>query len=245
MRNFITASALLFSVTAYSQGSFDKTEELYGVSLKSGKADSTRSYIGSIKKTFPYPISIVKNGVTNFTEKCNNSYKSKRKFTDEKLDCKYHNEHMVESFLVTDLKPSEKFKDANEVYLIGRQIYNRGSYGHYELVQIREGQNEKKQKTVTLMLRMLEDEEAQQLTEIKINKESAFTKSSGTFVLTETSADETHLSYEFNAQTEHWLLNKEISVPQVFASISKTITDLMKTVEVESSMHKRNVASKQ
>jgi hypothetical protein len=238
MRNTILMFVLMASTSVFSQSTFDKTEKLYGVSLKSGKVEKTRSYIGSIEKNLPFPIAMVKNGVTNFTEKCNNSFKARRKFTDEKLDCKYHNEHLIESFVV-------QLKDQTASFLVGRMVYNRGSYSYYDLVQIQESMNEKNQKTITVSLKMLSDEEAKTFTEIKINKDSAFDSSSARFVLTEVSPNETTLNYEFNAQTSHWILNKEVSVPQVFASFSKSINDLMKTVELEASGHKRQVASKE
>jgi hypothetical protein len=244
MRKSISFMILLVSMSANAQTNFDKTEELYGVSLKSAKEDTTRSYIGSIEKTLPFPMAIVKNGVTNFTERCNNDFKSKRKFTAEETNCKYHNEHLVESFVVRDIKTLDSFKDFRENYLVGRQVYNRGHFGFYDLVQVREGMNDKNQKTMTITLRMLEDEEVKALTELKITKDSAFNKSHAEFILTEIAPGQTHLNYSYTAQTDHWLLNKEISVPQVFASISKTINSLVKAVEDESSLQKRDLASK-
>lgn len=222
----------------------DKTEHLNGVSLKSGKAETTRTYSGTITKDFPYPLDIVKNGITNFTEKCNNTYKSKRQFTSSTTDCKYFNEHLVETIVVKDLKPVEAYKNS-EHYLVGRQVYNRGNYGYYELVQISSGVNEKHQKFVTIALNMLDDNEVKAFTEPKFSKDSAFDKSSSLYTLTEVNSTTTHMTYEYKAETDHWILNKEISVPQVFATISKSINDLMKTVEADSSLQKRELASHQ
>jgi hypothetical protein len=216
-----------------------------GVSLKSGKESAIRTYAGSIEKTFPYSAAIVKKGITNFSEKCNNDYKDKRKFTDDKTNCKYHNDHLVESFIVTNLREMDHFKNYSEVYLVGRQVYNRGAFGYYELVQISETINEKKLKTVTISLKMLDDEEVRLFSSPKFSKESAFDSSFAKFTLTETAPNMTHMAYEYSAETDHWLLNKEVSVPQVFASISKSINDLVETVETESSIQKRELASKE
>lgn len=236
--------ALTLSLSAFAN-SFDKTEELNGVSLKSGKENSVRTYVGSMEKTFPFPLELVKKGITNFTEKCNNDYKGKRKYTDEKVDCKYHNDHLVETFVVKDIRQAEHFKHLSEIYLVGRQVYNRGSFGYYELVQVSHSQNDKKQKTTTIMMRMLGDDEVRGFTSPKFSKESAFDNSQATYTLTEVAPNLTHMTYEYSAETDHWLLNKEVSVPQVFASISKSINDLMKTVEAESSFQKRELASKE
>jgi hypothetical protein len=236
--------AVAVSATAFAN-TYYKTEEINGVSLKSGKESAVRTYVGSTEKTYPYPAAIVKKGITNFTDKCNNDYKSKRKFTDEKTDCKYHNDHLVESFVITNLREMDHFKNFSEVYLVGRQVYNRGSFGYYEMVQVAESVNEKKQKTIKITLKMLDDDEVKLFTSPKFSKESAFDASFASFTLTEIAPGQTHMAYEYSAETDHWLLNKEVSVPQVFASISKSINDLVKTVEAESFVQKRELASKE
>lgn len=244
MLKIISVLAVTMSLSSFASP-FDKTEELNGVSLKSGKENSVRTYIGSMDKTLPFPIELVQKGITNFSDKCNNDYKDKRKFTDEKTDCKYHNDHLVETFVVRDIRSTENFKHLSEVYLVGRQVYNRGSFGYYELVQISHGVNDKKQKTATIQLRMLGDDEVKMFTSPKFSKESAFDESQSTYILTEIAPNTTHLAYSYSSETDHWLLNKEVSVPQVFGSISKSINDLMKTVENESSFQKREIASKE
>lgn len=244
MRYFRIATVMMLSLSfnVHAGLTIDKTEELGGVDLKSGKAESVRSYSGSINKQFLYPLEIVKKGITNFSEKCNNGYKSKRQYTSQATDCKYFNEHLVESIVIKDIKPVEAYQ-GTEHYLVGRQVYNRGSYGYYELVQIKSGMNDKKQKFITISLKMLEDSEVKNFTEPKFNKDSAFDHSSSLYTLTEIGPTETQMTYEYQADTDHWILNKEISVPQVFASISKSINDLMKTIETESSLQKRELAS--
>lgn len=244
MRYFRIATVMLLSVSLNAQAgmTIDKTEEINGVGLKSGKMESVRSYSGSIHKQFPYPLEIVKKGITNFSEKCNNSYKSKRQFTSQGANCKYFNEHLVETIVIKDIKPVEAYM-GTEHYLVGRQVYNRGSYGYYELVQIKSGMNDKNQKFITISLKMLEDSEVKNFIEPKFGKDSAFNHSSSLYTLTEIGPSETQMTYEYQADTNHWILNKEISVPQVFASISKSINDLMKTIETESSLQKRELAS--
>lgn len=236
----------IFLITLLINSAFaevDKIEVLNGVQLRSGKKNDTRSYTGRIEKYFQFPIEMVKKGVTNFSEKCNNSFKDKRKFTKDMGNCKYHNENLVESFVIKDIRNSDKIKNVNEAYLLGRIVYNRGSFGFYELVTITESKNQLNQKTITISTRMLEDKEVKLYTSPKFKKESAFDNSSTRFILTETSPTETKVNYEYHASTDHWILNKEVSVPQVFASMSKSINDLIKTIEDESSLQKRELAS--
>ena len=235
---------LAFSTLTFAETTFDKTDVLNGVTLKSGKEDSVRSFMANTDKLLPYPINLVKKGITNFSQRCNNSYKDKRKFTSEKENCKYHNENLVESFVIHDIRKMDYFKNLSEAYLVGRQVYNRGSFGYYELVTINESMNEKKQKTITIVLRMLDDKEVNLFTDPKFTRETAFDNSATTFTLTQIDANQTHLAYEYRAETDHWLLNKEVSVPQVFASIGRSVNNFMKTVETESSLQKRGLASK-
>jgi hypothetical protein len=242
MMKSLSLMTMFLSLNAFSS-TFDIVQDLNGVSLKSAKEEAIRSYMGSKHKVLPYPIQLVLKGVTNFTERCNNTFKEMRKFTPENVDCKYHNENLVETFIVKDIRQMDYFKDVSEAYLLGRQVYNRSSYGYYELVTVREALNDKKQKTFTVTLRMLDDKEVKVYTNPKFKRESAFDQSTATFTMTEISQSETQLTYEFAATTDHWLLNKEVSVPQVFASISKSINDLIKTVEEESSFQKRQLAS--
>jgi hypothetical protein len=224
----------------------DKVETINGVDLKSGKKDSVRTYQGHVSKIFNFPLESVRKGVVNFTEKCNNKFKDKRKYTDKIADCKYHNENLVESFYVRDLKPGYVAdKGETERYIVGRLVYNRGSFGYYELVKVFDGVNSKGQKTVMIVQKMLEDKEVKQYISPKFEKESAFNKSTGVYTLTMLGPKETELSYDYKADTDHWILNKEVSIPQVFSSISKSINDLVKTVDAESIIQSRDLASNQ
>jgi hypothetical protein len=223
----------------------DKKEIIKGVQVQTGKEKGLRTYQGSITKTFAYPIDEVKKGITNFSEKCNNSYKDRRKFTDKTFQCKHHNENLIETFVIRDIPQSEEDKKAGEVekFVLGRRIYNRGDFNHYELVQVIEGKNELNQKTLKIVQRMLTDGEVKNYTKPKFERESAFVKMISTYTLTEVSPTQTTLNYDYDSKTEHWLLNKEISVPQVFATISKSINVFMKTIETELVIQRRNLAS--
>lgn len=235
----------LITLQVSAETKMDKKEKINGVTVQTGKSDSTRVYQGTITKTYAYNLKTVKNSVVNFHEKCNNSFKDRREYTDKKTDCKYHNDNLVETVIIKDIKQKGWTKAAGEVerYVLGRLIYNRGSFGYYELVQVFEGKNEKNQKTMKIVQTMLNESEVKKYIDPKIERDTAFDDTTSTFILTEISPMETTLQYQYRAKTDHWILNKEVSVPQVFASISKSINDLVKTVDAESTLQTRDLAS--
>lgn len=245
MKQLVTFGLMTALTSAFSAVKYDKLDEIKGVVLKSGKEKSNRYFMGSSTKTIQQPLQYVMNGVLNFQEKCNNDYKDKREYTDKKTDCKYHNAHLVETLIIKDIHPTGWVKEANERerYITGRRVYNRGSFGYYELIQIFDGKNDKNQKTVTVVQRMLNDKEAKVYVNPKFKKDSAFDESIGTFTLTEINPHTTEVTYAYNSETEHWLLNKEVSVPQIFSTISQSINDLMVSIDKESSLQSRDLAS--
>jgi len=242
---FLFCAGWLITSQVFAATKMDKIEFINGVSVQSGKHDSTRIYRGFITKIFPYGLSSVKFSVMKFQDRCNDSYKKRRKYTDKSTSCKYHNDNLVETIVVKDINKSGWTKDLNEVdrYVLGRQIYNRGSFGHYELVIVYEGKNTENQKIITVTQKMMNDEETKKYTKPVFEKDSAFDNAISTYTLTETGPNETTVTYEYKAETEHWILNKEVSVPQVFSSISKSINDLVKTMDEQSSLQSRDIAS--
>ena len=238
-------AGLLLTTTAFAKLEIDKKDKIDGVNLISGKDSSNRTYQGIVEKTFYQPLEGVQAGILNFDTKCNNKYKDKRVYTDKKRDCKYHNENIVESFVVRNIKTTGWTKLNGEVdrFVIGRKIYNRGEFGYYELITVVEGKDTHNKKTVTITQKMLTDKEAKIYVNPKFSKDSAFNHSTSQFVLTELETNKTHLTYEYKAHTDHWVLNKEVSVPQVFASISKSINDLVHSIDKESVIQSRNIAA--
>lgn len=244
MKSIVTVGMFVFSLSTFAEANFDKTDVLNDVTLKSSKSKDVRTYFGSTVKTLPFPLEFVKRSVTNFESRCNNSFKSKREFTNKETDCRFHNENLIESFVVKDVTITDEQKKFSEAYLIGRKIYNRGSFGYYEMVTVKDEVVDNK-KIVTVDIRMLTNDEVKSFTSPKFERESVFDSSSTKFVIKEISPNTTFISYEYLADTDHWLLNKEVSVPQVFASISKSVNDLMTSLETDSSSQKRELASKQ
>ncbi|HXH76430.1 MAG TPA: hypothetical protein VNJ08_15770 [Bacteriovoracaceae bacterium] len=222
---------------------YDKQEEINGVTLQTGKVEKTRHYEASYTHTYSIPVQVLKNSITNFSEKCNNKFKNKRKLTDVEMVCKFEVEQLIESLVIRDIGSNYK-KDPSEMerYLVARKVYRRGNYAHYDLVQVTEGKNDKGQNMVTITLNMLSDEEVGKYITPAFKKDSDFSKNSEVYSLTSIAPDKTELSYQFHAETEHWLLNKQLSVPQVFAYIGQNIKEKVQTLD-NSPEGKREVAS--
>ncbi len=238
-QNLILLATLAASLSSHAEYKIDKSEDFGGIALRSGKNDSVRRYTGSASRTIPYPIAVVRKGITNFADKCNNKLRSKREFTPASYDCKYHHEQVVESFLETGIPQTAQ----SESYLVGKKLYHLGNTRYYELVEVRDGTNEKGQRTTSISQRMLGDEEVTSLIKPKFKKSSDFDTRSVVYTLTETSPKETFLTYEYTAETDHWVLNKQLNVPQIFSSISKTIKEALTVIDKEASEQSRSVAS--
>jgi hypothetical protein len=238
---------ILISFDLSARVKYDRKERQKDVSLASGKEDNVRSYHATTTKVLNYPLAVVKESILNFNDKCNNAFRKKRELTSHEYDCKYHNENLVESLVVKSLRQGTWQKDENEVerFVVARKIYNRGESGYYELVKIKEMNNVLKQKTVVIEEEMLTNDEARNYVSVKFKKESPFETSKIRFTLTEISPGKTELLYIYKGTTTHWVLNKEISVPQVFAGISKSINNLVSSIGTEAEVQTRSIASEE
>ncbi len=234
----------VFSTTVHAKVNFDRKENMRDLTLKTGKENDLRTYRVFTKKSLPFPATTVLKSVVDFESRCNNDYKNKREFLDQKTNCKFHQSNLIETFVVKDLNPGWLPDEGeSERYLLGHRTYNRGVSSFYELVQIYHGQNKQGQKTYTVSQRMLTDKEVSSLTHAKMHKDSSFKESQVKFILTEMSPTETQLKYVYQASTQHWLLNKELLVPQVFSSITQSINDLVAAVTSGSENGSRSIAS--
>lgn len=243
MTKFTVFFLSVFSL-AHASAILDRKENINGIVLESSKEGTLRNYHAHTNKVLPYGLKSVSKSILNFSDRCNNSHRDMRQFLDKKKDCKYHNENLIEAFEVTDLKTPFTNNENDQKHLIGKQIYNRGHYGYYELVEVKSQKNESSQNQVVITQRMLSDQEVKEYTAAKFEQDSSFKTSVVKYVLTETSPSSTRIDYFSDAQTEHWVLNKELSIPQVFASLGKGIQELLKSVEQDSQIQNRDIASK-
>ncbi len=239
----ILTTLVSFEVSAKSK--FDRKERQKDVNLATGKKDDVRSYHATTTKVLNYPMSVVKDSILNFSDKCNNAYRKKRELTSTEYDCKYHNENIIEQSVVKNLRQGTWQKEDHETerFVVAIKIYNRGESGHYELVKIKETANVLKQKTIIIEEEMLTNDQARNYVSVKFKKDSAFETSKTRYTLTEIAPGKTELRYIYKGTTTHWVLNKEVSVPQVFSSLSKSINNLVSSIDSEAEVQTRSIAS--
>lgn len=235
----------LVALDTSARSRFDRKERQRDVSLASGKSGDVRSYHATTTKTLNFPLEVVRGSITNFSERCNNAFRKKRELTAENYDCRYHNENIVESLVVRDLRQGTWAKEENETerFVVARKIYNRGESGYYELVKIKESVNVLKQRTIVIEQDMLNNDEARDFVSVKFKKDTPFETGKVRYTLTEIAPGKTELRYLYTVTTRHWILNKELSVPQVFASISKSVDNLVATIGTEADTRGRAIAS--
>lgn len=237
--------ATMISFDTSARVKYDRKERVKDVSLASGKVNDVRSYHATTTKVLNFPLSVVKDSIVNFSDKCNNAFRKKRELTSPEYDCKYHNENLIESLVVKSLRQGTWQKEENETerFVVARKVYNRGESGFYELVKIKESTNVLKQKMIVIEEDMLSNDEARNYVSVKFKKESPFETSKIRYTLTELAPGKTELRYIYKGTTTHWVLNKELSVPQVFSSISKSIRNLVSSIGTEAEVQTRSIAS--
>ncbi|MBY0515612.1 MAG: hypothetical protein K2P81_01800 [Bacteriovoracaceae bacterium] len=228
---------IVFSVAHATEVKFDKHDKLHGVTVESGKTEKTRVYRGYFERKVEANLETVKASITNFAEKCNDAYKSRREWISKDQHCMFKNENLVETREEKNL-----LKTAPQTYVLSRHGYNRGTFQYQELVQETVRKDESNRNVVEIRQVMLSEKEAKDWVKDPIKNNSVFDRMTGVFVLTELSNNETEIKYEYRAETTHWLLNKEVTVPQVFASMGKGIQDLWVSIEGKS-LPQRNVAT--
>ena len=107
-----------------------------------------------------------------------------------------------------------------------------------DLVVIYESKNENGKKVIKVNQKMLDDKEAKKYISPPVEHDSVFEIAYSNFTLTEVSAKETKLEYYYASETDHWLLNKSVSVSKVFESMAKSIDLLFNSIDQE--LAKRN-----
>lgn len=208
-----------------------ETHEEYKIKLISGKKDDVRIYQANHSFELNHPIKIVLNSILNFEEKCNNEYKDQRKLTDKSKSCKFHNGNLIESKIIKDLKKYTPDPYESDRFLIARRIYNRENFSHMDLVKIYKKMNKEGQEVIEVKLDMVDDKVAKALTNPPVEKDSVFQRASSYFVLTQINKNKTKFEYTYTSETDHWLLNKSISVGKVFESMAKSIDLLFVSIK--------------
>lgn len=207
-------------------------KEIKGINVSNGKKDDTRIFRGYALKEYTGSLDTVKAAVINFEEKCNNEFKSKRKFMDKNQDCKYFNKNIIESIVIKNHNyKGAKETNEKERWVVARMLYNRGNFNQYDLMVFYEYKNKLNEKVFEIKQSMLSDSEAKKYLDDPIKRESAFNYLAATFRLTEKPNQKVLFEYEHISKTDHWFLNKDMMVGQVYESVANGISDLLVSIE--------------
>lgn len=230
MLKWLVGGLLLSSISSHATDvRFDRQDKFQGVTVESGKKENVRAYRARFTHVIPASIFEVRAGIVNFTEKCNNQHRKRRQWISHDTRCAFPNESMVETRVERNLKPDAPLQGETDRYILSRRGYNRGSYQYQELVREFSQQNGD---VIEIRQEMLSEQQASQwLASAPLPFDHSYDHITTTYVLKKLSDASTELSYEQRAETTHWLLNKEIIVPQVLAGLSRGAKEVWKSVE--------------
>ena len=203
----------LFSLNAFPQKIID------GVQLETSKTKSVRHLKATKSVTLFLSLEESLKLVLNFDEKCNNKFKDKRKWTDKSTDCKHHNNNLIETVHYREL--NRKAATADDQFLLLRHGYNRGTFLYFEEITLQKFKTQ-----VHVRQRLLTDDEVAQVISTKLKTNFSFQQVNGLFHLQSLGEKKTQLTYTYESSTDHWLLNKEMMVGEIFESTAKGINDL-------------------
>lgn len=201
----------------------DKTNQLMGVDLSTGKKSTFRFYRGDIKKEFLTSVDHVANAILDYQNRCNNKFKEKRKYLDKNKNCPYYVDHLVES-VIHPLK--DKIDQETEAFIVTYYINKRGRYIQNDLVKVYKNDVDNK-KNIKIVQQMIDDQQLKKLIPgIKDLNDNIFQDQVVEYLIEEVNG-KAILNYRYEMKTNHWLVNKIISVPEVFENMSETIGQFM------------------
>ncbi len=222
----------IFAVQANTEVfEIDSKETVDGVSMQTGKHEKVRMYEAQNIQEYAAPIKQVVDTILEFEGRCNNEFTDKRKIVAKSFKCKHFNKSIVETVRVTDIKNKKLDKNEVDRFLLKRFIYNRNAFRHNELVRVFKFKNEKKQVVYKITQEMLSNKESKKYMDDPMDKESAFIKTEGVFLITALGPNRTEFNYKYTSKTDHWLLNKSMVVSEFFENMSKGVNSLFQAIQ--------------
>src|SRR5690606_787127 len=159
--------------------------------------------------------------VVNFPSRCNNSYRKERKFLAKDAECVYHNENMIESQIVRDLKIKEKGENEIDRFVLKRRIWNKGLHTYNDLVTVTELPKEGNQeKVIEVSYKLLSDEESAKLIDNPLPFDNAFYYTIGTYRLIKLPNNRIEIKYSYQTKTNHWFLTSSMIQGSVHSSLA-------------------------
>lgn len=198
----------------------------FHVDMLSGKKDGIRFYQGTISDVIKQPVEKVLETVLAFDKRCNNELKEKRTISNKKLDCPYASDSLIESVIVKDIKVKKLAKGEIKRFIVIRRSYNRGLYTYNDLIRVFRYLDGYK-----ITMDMLSDKQSRDYINSPLNNNSVMKTSGGVYYIMPESSGSTRYTYIFTCSTDHWLLNKSITVGTFFDSMAKNLRDEFNTIK--------------
>jgi len=210
---------------------FDDTRTYGDVIVKNVKQGDFRVYHAELGSDIDSNFDTVLKRILAFDERCNNDYKEKRKYMDKTKDCAQHNDNLVESFIIRDLKKGHAVLD-NETqrFLILRNIYNRETFQYYDLVTVQQSRNQQGKRKAVVIYRMLSDAEAQTYIEHPVKKNNVFNVIEGVYTIEELGDPKTSVKMSYTSQTDHWMLTSGFAAGIVSKNVAKGTSATLKSL---------------
>ncbi len=213
--------------TMISFNCFAQTKKTIGdVRLSSHWEGETKVFTAEVEMTYEADLETVAKGIENFDEKCNNEYRSKRKMMKWEDKCLYFNKNLVEAVKISKFnKEALKTDDLNPAYLVWRNIYNRGSFAHYDVIKKKKSDNE-----MIISHEMVNPKIIEKVLKKPTRISSAFDFMKGTYKLIKLSENKTKVEYRYESKTSHWFLVRDFVEENVFENMSAGTTQALKTI---------------
>lgn len=198
----------------------------FGVHMLSGKKDGIRLYQGTISDVIKRPVEAVLETVLAFDKRCNNEYKDKRQISDKSIDCPYNSDSLIESVIVKKLKVADLAKNEVNRFIVKRRSYNHGVYTYNDLIRVFRYLDGYK-----ITMEMLDDTTSKKYISTPLNKKSVMKTSGGTYFILPEGKGKTRYTYTFTCSTDHWLLNKSITVSKFFSDMAQNLRSEFNTLK--------------
>ena len=220
MKYFVFFTMISFYCFAQTKRTID------GVHLSSHWEDETKVFSAEIEMIYNADLQTVAKGIENFDEKCNNEYRSKRKKMKWEDKCLYFNKNLVEAIKIHNFnKEVLSTDDFSPEYLVWRNIYNRGSFSHYDVIK-----KKKTSKGIIISHEMINPKDIKKVLKKSTRIKSAFDYMKGTYRLIKVSEKRTKVKYRYESKTSHWFLIRDFMEDNVFENMSKGTTQALKTI---------------
>lgn len=198
-----------------------KEEKIKDVQVLSAEKGDSIIYLANYKAEFSGSFDTALKYVLDFSQRCNNSYKKERKLTEKNFECAYHNDNLIESQIVRDLKIKDETPGLVDRFVVKRRIWNKGLHSYNDLVTVKElkpGTNEKRKMVVSY--RLLKDDESKSLIDNPVPFDNAFYYTVGTYRMSETKDGKITVNYSYETKTDHWFLTSSMVQGSIYSSLA-------------------------